>query len=83
MRKKFVGQSFSGRKKKWLTPILTVLVRGRNRQEGVLRTCKSAPIPPGGSASADDGCIVSHWHGPPGTGEGGPCGGPCMTVANS
>lgn len=43
-KKKLVGHRMSDGKKKWVKPMLTILTRGKDRQEMVLLACKG----PGG-----------------------------------
>ena len=52
-------------KKKWARPMLTVLVRGGDRSEGVLASCKLGPFvaEPDGPFAAATGCIASPIYG--------------------
>lgn len=43
-------------KKKWVRPILTVLIRGEDRQERVLSVCKDITVAQGGSVDQ-----VGNW----------------------
>jgi hypothetical protein len=55
-KKKPVCQSISGGKKKWVRPMLIVLVRGGDRSEGVLAGCKVDAVV--GSNTIPMGCRV-------------------------